>query len=575
MTQLIESVNSLARAPRDGLSHVAGDANAPLWPVTISGALNKSVSRFGSREAVICIDQGIRRTYAEFALDVDVLASGLLELDLEKGDRVGIWSPNCYEWLLTQFATARIGCILVNINPAYQLTEIEYAVNKVGCKVLITADCFKASDYIGMLRTLAPELEHCDPGRLKAVRLPTLRTIVQLGRTTETGLQSFEQVWQFGAQSQLQRLDAISDSLKPDDPVNIQFTSGTTGAPKGATLTHSNIVNNARFVTRALNFTEFDKLCIPVPLYHCFGMVMGTLGCVTKGAAMVLPGEAFEPEATLSALASERCTAVYGVPTMFVTMLDSESFGDFDLSALRTGIMAGAPCPIEIMKRVYDDMNLREITIAYGMTETSPVSFQSSVDDPIEKRVSTVGRIHPHVEVKIADEQGNALPVGQQGEVWTRGYSVMQGYWNDDERTEESIVEGGWMRTGDLARIDKDGYCTIVGRVKDMIIRGGENIFPREIEEFLYQLPGVQEAQVFGIPNRRYGEEVCAWIVPGPGSCLAEEEIRASCRGQIAHFKIPKHIRFVDALPMTVTGKPQKFVMRERMIEEMKHDPSG
>ena len=555
--------------PRDGKSSVSGDRSEPLRDATIPEVLAQTVSDFGSRDAAVCCEQNKRLSYSDLDREVDALASGFLAIGLEKGDRIGIWSPNRLEWLLTQFATARIGLVMVNINPAYRLVELEYALYKVGCKALVTAASFKSSHYIDMLGELAPELVHCEPGRLHAAKLPELRTIIQLGDDKTSGMFNFQDVMEFGGSAELQRLDAISASLKPDDPINIQFTSGTTGTPKGATLSHFNIVNNAHFSTRTIKFTETDRLCIPVPLYHCFGMVMGTLGCVTKGACMVFPGEAFDPSSTLAAISAERCTAVYGVPTMFVAMLDVPGFSSFDLSSLRTGIMAGSPCPIEVMKKVISDMHMSEVTIAYGMTETSPVSLQSATDDPIEKRVSTVGRVHPHVDVKVVDEEGATVPVGQPGELWTRGYSVMCGYWDDEERTREAIVDGGWMRTGDLATIDADGYANIVGRVKDMIIRGGENIYPREIEEFLYRHPQIQEVQVFGIPHEKLGEEVCAWVVMQSGHTVAEEEIQTFCKGQIAHYKIPSIVRFVDSLPMTVTGKPQKFVMRDKMIEEL------
>jgi fatty-acyl-CoA synthase len=471
--------------------------------------------------------------------------------------------------VLTQFATARIGLILVNINPAYQLVELEYALNKVGCKTIIAAESFKSSEYLKMLRELAPELETCEPGNLRAAKLPHLQTVIAMCEEPQNGVLGFADVLSLGGPAQQLRLEAIDATLDPDDAINIQFTSGTTGAPKGATLSHRNIVNNARFVTDRINLTEIDRLCIPVPLYHCFGMVMGTLGCVTKGAAMIFPSEGFEASATLTALQKEHCTALYGVPTMFVSMLQELETQKHDLSALRTGIMAGAPCPIDVMEQVLAKMNMSDVTICYGMTETAPVSFQSYVDDPIEKRCGTVGRVHPHLEVKIIDESGNTVPIGEQGQLCTRGYSVMKGYWEDEEKTRDSIVDG-WMLTGDLAVFDAEGFCDIVGRVKDMIIRGGENIYPREIEDYLFRHPDIAEAQVFGIPHERLGEEVCAWIVSSPNKSLTAENIISFCAGQITHYKIPKHIRIVAELPMTITGKPQKFVMRDRMIEELK-----
>ena len=557
------------RKPQGGLSHVAGERSVPLLSQTIPQAFAATVARRGPHPAAIFREDGKRYTWSELAREVDAVAAGLLALGLQKGDRVGIWSPNRPEWLVTQFATARIGVVLVTINPAYRTSELEYVLNKVGCRALITATRFKSSDYLGMIRTLAPELETAEPGRLSAARLPSLRAVVRMGPDRSPGMLSFGDLSRLAGPAQRNRLDLVTATLDAQDPINIQFTSGTTGAPKGATLTHANILNNADIVTRTIRLTEADRLCIPVPLYHCFGMVMGTLGCVTKGATMVFPGEGFEAAAALEAIAAERCTAFYGVPTMFVAMLDSPGFGRHDVTSLRTGIMAGAPCPIEVMKRVVSDLHMPEVTIAYGMTETSPVSFQSDVDDPIGKRVATVGRIGPHVEVKIVDESGETVPVGQSGELCTRGYSVMKGYWDEPQKTAEAIDADGWMHTGDLATIDRDGWCNIVGRVKDMVIRGGENVYPREIEEFLYRHPKVSEVQVFGVPDPRYGEELCAWIVLHPGETATEEEIRAFCRGQIAHYKVPRHVRFKDALPMTVTGKPQKFVMREAMIAEM------
>jgi fatty-acyl-CoA synthase len=557
------------RKPRGGVSHVVGDRSTPLVTKTIPHVFAETAARRGPHIAAIFRDAGRRFSWSELAREVDDVAAGLLALGLQKGDRVGIWSPNRPEWLITQFATARIGVVLVTINPAYRTSELEFVLNKVGCKALITAARFKSSDYLGMIRTLAPELEEATPGRLVAARLPTLRTVVRMGSERSPGMLSFGDLARLAGPAQRNRLDLVTATLDADDPINIQFTSGTTGAPKGATLTHANILNNADIVTRTIRLTETDRLCIPVPLYHCFGMVMGTLGCVTKGATMVFPGEGFEPASALDAIAAERCTGFYGVPTMFVAMLDSPDFKRQHVTSLRTGIMAGAPCPIEVMKRVVTDLHMPEVTIAYGMTETSPVSFQSDTDDPIGKRVATVGRIGPHVEVKIVDERGQTAPVGQSGELCTRGYSVMKGYWDEAEKTAEAIDADGWMHTGDLATIDRDGYCNIVGRVKDMVIRGGENVYPREIEELLYRHPKVSEVQVFGVPDERYGEELCAWIVLHPGETATEEDIRAFCRGQIAHYKVPRHVRFKASLPMTVTGKPQKFVMRDAMIAEL------
>ncbi len=554
--------------PQGGRAHVTGSSAPELWRRTIPDVLKATVAKYGEREAAIFVEQGVRWSWAELDREIDALAAGFHDLGLRTGDRVGIWSPNRYEWLLTQFATARLGLVLVTINPAYRLAEVEYVLNKVGCAALVTATSFKTSDYVGMLQTLAPELAACAPGALAAAKLPQLKTVIQMGNDTVPGMLGFDEVVARGRETEID-LDSISAALDPDDAVNLQFTSGTTGAPKGATLTHTNIVNNGRFVVGAQRFTENDRLCIPVPLYHCFGMVMGTLGCATTGATMVFAAEGFDPESTLKALSAEKCTAIYGVPTMFVGMLEHPELASYDLTSLRTGVMAGAPCPIEVMKRCVADMHLDEITIAYGMTETSPVSFQTAADDPLEKRVSTVGRIQPHVECKVIDEVGETVAPGEQGELCTRGYSVMKGYWGDAERTAESIDTEGWMHTGDLATFDEEGYCNITGRVKDMLIRGGENVYPREIEEYLYRHPAVQQVQVFGIPDIKYGEEICAWIVLKADAAATEEEIKQFCRGQIAHYKIPRHVRFQSELPMTVTGKAQKFRMRDAMIEEL------
>ncbi len=553
-------------APKGGLSHVVGEQAPPLRHKTIPDALRDTVSRHGARNAVVLPKEGRTLSYEELDRAVDALAAGLLALGLRKGDRVGIWSPNRLEWILTQFATARFGAILVNINPAYRPVELEYALNAVECRALVTAEVFKSSRYIDMLRELAPELEGCEPGKLKSSKLPHLETVIAMSDDPGPGIFRFDDAVGLGGPAEMSRLDAMTASLSPDDPINIQFTSGTTGSPKGATLTHNNILNNARFVTGRIRLTERDALCIPVPLYHCFGMVMGVLGCVTQGAAMVFPGEGFDATETLYAVSKARCTALYGVPTMFVAMLEEAARGGYDLSSLRTGVMAGASCPIEVMQRVIDEMNMSEVTICYGMTETSPVSFQSLVDDPLEKRVTTVGRVHPHLEVKIVDADGAIVPVGESGELCTRGYSVMRGYWNDDERTRESIIDG-WMHSGDLATLDEEGFCCIVGRVKDMIIRGGENVYPREIEDYLFRHPDIREAQVFGIPDRRFGEQVCAWVVAREGAALGPEDVIAFCSGRIAHYKVPKHVRIVNELPMTVTGKPQKFIMRDWMVE--------
>lgn len=557
--------DKLDLSPKNNASYVKGSSTPKLVDLTISQLLKKSVSQYGSRDAFIFPNN--KFSYSTFDQAVDALAIGFLALGLDKGDRLGIWSPNRLEWVLTQFATARIGVILVNINPAYRLSELEFSLNKVGCKALILAKKFKSSDYLDMIYTLAPEIDVCSPGELKAIKLPELKHVIVMGSVENfKGLWSFEEVHSLGGDAEKKRLLQIEKTLKPDDAINIQFTSGTTGQPKGATLSHHNIVNNANLLTDRINLTEIDRLAIPVPLYHCFGMVMGVLGAVSKGAAMIFPGEAFDPKSTIDSLVKEKCTAIYGVPTMFVAILQELDVSPKKLSDLRTGIMAGAPCPIEVMKKVNTQMNMKEVTICYGMTETSPVSFQSFVDDPIDKRCETVGRVHPHLEVKIVDNLGKIVPVDTTGEICTRGYSVMKGYWNDVARTND-VINDGWMHTGDLGVFDREGFCTITGRLKDMIIRGGENIYPREIEEFLFSNTKVREVQVFGVPDKKMGEEVCAWIVPMAGCNFIENELDKFCRGKIAHFKIPKYFEFVDELPMTITGKPQKFIMRDKMIE--------
>ena len=548
------------RAPIGGLSHVRGRSDEPLSEATVFDLLAATAARWPDRDAAVFVEQGHRFTWAQLLAAVEAAAAGLQALGVDQGDRVGIWSPNRSEWLLTQFATARIGAILVNINPAYRLHELAYALDKAGVGVLVTAAAFKSSNYLGLLQNLGVDAS----GR--SARLPRLRQVVRLGEETTAGMMNWSQLLALGAG----RVAALPPPTAFDafDAINIQFTSGTTGAPKGATLTHHNIVNNAIAVARCMRFTEADALCIPVPLYHCFGMVLSVLACVSAGARMVFPGEGFDPVATLAAVQAERCSALHGVPTMFIAELDHPDFARFDLSTLRTGIMAGAPCPIEVMRRVQRDMHMTEVTIAYGMTETSPVSFQSATDDPVDKRVATVGRILPHLEVKIVDFEGRTLPVGVKGELCTRGYSVMQGYWDDPERTADAVRDG-WMHTGDLATLDEQGYCNIVGRVKDMIIRGGENVYPREVEEFLFTHPKVAAVQVFGVPDARYGEELCAWIITRSGESCTEDQIRAFCRDQIAHYKLPRYIRFVHELPVTVTGKPQKFLMRDAMMREL------
>jgi len=536
---------------------------------TIGGAFDRAVEQWSAKEAIVVRHQNIRWTYQQLGEAVDAFAGGLLALDLEPGERIGIWSPNNLEWVIAQFATAMAGLILVNINPAYRKGELSYTLKKVGCKALILAREFKSSNYVAMLREIAPAIDSSESGQLNLAELPDLRSLIVISDDAVDGMFRFADIASMAPSDAAEQLSARARLSQPDDAINIQFTSGTTGLPKGATLTHFNVLNNGYFVGQAMKFTEQDVLCIPVPLYHCFGMVMSVLTSVLHGATMVFPSEAFEPRATLEALSEEKCTALQGVPTMFIAELEEPDFEQFDLSHLRTGIMAGAPCPIEVMRRVINDMNMDQVTIAYGMTETSPVSFQSATDDPLEKRVSTVGRIHPHVQVKVVDEQGRVVPRGTSGELCTRGYSVMLGYWDDEEQSGETIDAAGWLHTGDLAVIDDEGYCDIVGRVKDMIIRGGENIYPREIEEYLFQHPKILEVAVFGIPDEKYGEAVVAWIKVREGENIDAEGIRDYCNEQIAYYKVPKHIIIVDEFPMTVTGKIQKFIMREQTIKNL------
>jgi fatty-acyl-CoA synthase len=549
-------------------SYSHGSRDRPLIDKTIGRLFNETCTLYPERIALIAVHQGVRLHYRELGAMVQRVAAQLLALGLERGDRVGIWSPNRYEWVVTQLATAQVGLILVTINPAYRVTELEYALNKAECKALVLADAFKSSDYLEMIRSLAPELAADASGGLHAERLPHLRLVIQLGRTRQPGMLAFSELLEDPTAAAVKQVQVSGARLQAQDPINIQFTSGTTGFPKGATLSHCNILNNGYFVTETLRFTCEDRLCIPVPLYHCFGMVMGVLGCITHGAAMVFPAASFDPESVLKTVAEEQCTALYGVPTMFIAELEHPNFEQYKLTSLRTGIMAGSPCPVDVMKRVIADMHINDITIAYGMTETSPVSFQSAIDDPLGKKVGTVGRVHPHVEVKIIDEKGDVVAVGEPGELCIRGYSVMQRYWEDPEKTTDAIDGEGWMHSGDLAVMDAQGYCNIVGRLKDMIIRGGENIYPREIEEFLFGHEKIRNVAVFGVPDRKYGEQVAAWIQLRDGVQADANEIRAFCRDRIAHFKIPHYIKFVDEFPMTVTGKIQKFVMRQAALKE-------
>ncbi len=543
------------RMHNEGWSYAKGPSSPPLLETTIGQALRSAAGRWGGALALVSRHQSLRWTWAELDAEVDRVATGLLRLGVARGDRVGIWAPNCAEWTLIQFATARIGAILVTINPAYRTSEVEYALNKVGCSVLVCASRFKTSDYLAMLREIGTE------------RLPHLRHSVTIGAEAHDGFVPWQALM---AQPDAEALARADAALLPGDAINIQFTSGTTGFPKGATLTHSNILGNGLLTAHTLALTPADRICIPVPLYHCFGMVLGNLAALTSGAAMVYPSEAFDPLATLEAAEAEGCTALYGVPTMFIAMLGQTGLDNMALHTLRTGIMAGSPCPVTVMRQVMDRMNLHEVTIGYGMTETSPLTTQTARHDPIAERVGTVGRVHPHVEARIVGPDGETLPIGEQGEYCARGYGVMLGYWDDPARTAEAIDADGWMHSGDLATMDGTGFVRITGRIKDMIIRGGENIYPREIEEFLLTHPHIADAQVFGVADDKYGEEVCVWVIARPDTALTSEDILAHCRGRIAHFKVPRHVRLVEGFAMTVTGKAQKFEMRRMMEAELK-----
>ncbi len=536
------------------LSYSHGTAEQTLLGETIGANLTRTAAAFGDRDAVVDVPAGRRWTYAQLDADTDTLARGLIAAGIKAGDRVGIWAPNCAEWVLLQYATAKAGIILVNINPAYRSHELNYALRQSGVRLLVSAESFKTSNYRAMIEEVS-------------VGLPGLERVIYLGSADWDELFVVGRMPIAGGGDQLAERRAM---LSFDDPINIQYTSGTTGFPKGATLSHHNILNNGYFIGEGCEYTEQDRVCIPVPFYHCFGMVLGNLACTTHGAAIIIPAAGFDPAATLAAVAAERCTSLYGVPTMFIAELALPDFASYDLSSLRTGIMAGSPCPVEVMKRVVTEMHMSEVTICYGMTETSPVSAQTRADDDMERRVATVGRVHPYVEVKIVDpETGLTVPRGATGEMCTRGYSVMLGYWDDPEQTSAAIDQARWMHTGDLAVMDEAGYLNIVGRIKDMIIRGGENVYPREIEEFLYSHPAVEDVQVIGVPDARYGEEICAWVKLRPGQQLTEQELREFCTGQIAHFKIPRYLRITTEFPMTVTGKVQKFKMRDTSITEL------
>lgn len=551
------------------LSYVHGAVDKPLLGQTIGQNFDEATEKYGDELALVSRHQGIRYTYKELRDQVDRVACSLRRLGFRRGDRIGLWATNCAEWTIIQYATAKAGIILVTMNPSYRRTELEYSLNKVGCAGLVLISSFKNSDYESMVYDVVPELKDSPLGELRAEKVPTLRYVIKLEDDPSAGILNYKDLLVEPTAEELAALQAVGEELQFDDPINIQFTSGTTGAPKGTTLTHHNILNNGYFIGEKIKLTSADRVSIAVPLFHCFGMVIGNLACVTHGSAMIYHGPVFDPSDNLKVIQEEKCTATYGVPTMFIAMLEHPEFDSFDLSSLRTGVMAGAVCPMEVMRRVVDKMHMNEVTICYGMTETSPVSMQSDIDDPLDKRVSTVGRIHPHVEVKIIDELGRVVPRGQSGELCTRGYSVMQGYWGDPELTAEAIDKAGWMHTGDLAVMDEEGYCNIVGRIKDLVIRGGENLFPREIEEFLYTHPAIQDVQVVGVPDDVYGEELCAWIMLKEDAVLSEEEVREFCAGQISRQKIPRYIRFAEEFPMTASGKIQKFRIREIMIEEL------
>ena len=550
------------------MSYVHGVSDIPLIGETVGGLLDRAAVEYPNDEALVSCHQGIRWTFADFKREADKVAAGLLALGLQPGDRIGIWSPNNAEWLLTMFGAAKAGLILVSLNPAYRIGEIEYCLNKVGCRALVVADRFRTSDYIAMLCELAPEVAECRPGELRAARLPELTTLIHIGTDDEPGFVRFDALATLGGPPERAQLVEIAERMQFDDAVNIQFTSGTTGRSKAATLTHHGVVNNAIITGKICKQVRGDRYVMPVPMFHIAGMLI-VLSSVALGSAVVMPAEWFDPLETMRAISQERCTIIGAVPTMFVAMLNHPQFEEFDFSSMRTGYIGGAPCPVEIMKRLVSDMHLTDMTIVFGMTETSPVSFQTRPEDTLERRVTTCGQVHPHVEAKVVDLEGRVVPVGVPGEILVRGYLVMLGYWDDPERNAETIDAARWMHTGDLGTIDADGYCNIVGRSKDMLIRGGENIFPREIEEFLYAHPSIDDVHVFGVPDDLMGEEVAAWVRLRQGATAAEDDVRVFCRGRIAHYKIPRYIRFVEVFPTTASGKVQKFMMRDAMIREL------
>jgi len=561
----VELINTLPLSQ----SYFKGSRNTPLTNKTIGAYFDFIVDKNPNSLAVVVNHQNIRLTYKEFQKEVNQLAMGLLAIGVKPGDRVGIWSPNNIQWCLTQFATAKIGAIMVCINPAYRPNELQYALNSVECSTLITASQFKGSNYIDMLNSLAPELKHCDNGKLSAQALPSLKNVIRIGDEISAGMFSFSDIMKMATSAHELELNAIATNLSADQDINIQFTSGTTGNPKGATLTHKNILNNALFVAESMHFTEQDKLCIPIPLYHCFAMVLGSLLCVAKGAAAIYPSDSFDAKTTLDVIEQEGCTALHGVPTMFISQLELSTFNEYDLRSLRTGVMAGSTCPEQVMRKVQTQMNMHQVLIAYGQTECSPINNITETDSSIERQVTTVGRALAHTEVKIIDELGNIQKIGLPGEVCSKGAGIMRCYWNDEEKTKATIDSDGWLHSGDLGVMDSEGFVSIVGRIKDMIIRGGENVYPREIEEVLYTYPGIQDAAIFGISDEKYGEEVCAWIQPKEDAILDEQAIRAFLKDKLAYFKMPRYIRFVEGYPMTVTGKLQKFKMREQMQEAL------